>query len=87
VSRGREAVRLYTDDKTAMMDAVQGSAARLSATELLEATPMRAKHKRGVMRGAFERVQRAYRDKLTRLAAWDAVLHQHQREGMNHGRH
>ena len=39
VSRGREAVRLYTDDKAAMMDAVQGSAARLSATELMQAAP------------------------------------------------
>ncbi len=36
LSRGREAVRLYTDDKAAMMEAVQGSAARLSATELME---------------------------------------------------
>ena len=35
VSRGREGVRLYTDDKAAMMDAVQGSSARLSATELM----------------------------------------------------
>ena len=36
LSRGREAVRLYTDDKAAMMDAVQGSSARLSATELMD---------------------------------------------------
>jgi ATP-dependent exoDNAse (exonuclease V) alpha subunit len=86
VSRGREAVRLYTDDKAAMMDAVQGSAARLSATELLEAPPMKSSHKAGIARRVIERVQRAYRDKLTRLAAWDSLLHQHQREGMSHGR-
>jgi ATP-dependent exoDNAse (exonuclease V) alpha subunit len=43
VSRGKEAVRLYTDDKAAMMDAVQGSAARLSATELLQTEPPKRK--------------------------------------------
>lgn len=36
VSRGREAVRLYTDDKAAMQAAVQASAVRLSTTELLQ---------------------------------------------------
>jgi len=35
VSRGRESVTLYADDKQAMLDAVQASEARLSATELL----------------------------------------------------
>ena len=34
-SRGREAARIYTDDKAAMLDAVQSSSARLSATELM----------------------------------------------------
>jgi hypothetical protein len=81
VSRGREAVRLYTDDKTAMMDAVQSSAARLSASE---ETPINAKHRPGVVRRSFERVQSAYRDKLARLAAWNSV-HQ-QKEGIHFGR-
>ncbi len=36
VSRGREAVKLYTDDKQAMLDAVRSSGQRLSATELIE---------------------------------------------------
>ena len=36
VSRGRESVKLYTDDKEAMLDAVKTSGQRLSATELLE---------------------------------------------------
>jgi ATP-dependent exoDNAse (exonuclease V) alpha subunit len=85
-SRGREAVRLYTDDKAAMMDAVQGSAARLSATELMEDAPTKPKRNRGIVRRACERVQRAYRDKLARVAAWDAVNHQHQQESMTHGR-
>jgi conjugative relaxase-like TrwC/TraI family protein len=85
-SRGKEAVRLYTDDKTAMLDAVQDSAARLSATELLHDAPLKLKRKPGLVRRMFERVQRAYRDKLARLAATDAVEHQHQREAISHGR-
>jgi len=36
VSRVQEAVRLYTDDKAAVMDAVRTDAKRLSATELME---------------------------------------------------
>jgi conjugative relaxase-like TrwC/TraI family protein len=35
VSRGRESVKLYTDDKQAMLDAIRASGQRLSATELL----------------------------------------------------
>ena len=35
LSRGREGVKLYTDDKQAMFEAVQKSGARMSATELL----------------------------------------------------
>lgn len=45
VSRGREAVRIYTDDTQAMLDAVRTSGRRLSATELVagEAPAPRAK--------------------------------------------
>ena len=35
-SRGREGIRLYTDDKAAVMEAVKSDAKRLSATELME---------------------------------------------------
>lgn len=35
-SRGRESVKIYTDDKNALRDAVGGSAARLSALELMK---------------------------------------------------
>lgn len=35
VSRGRESVKLYTDDKVAMFDAIRATNERLSATELL----------------------------------------------------
>jgi conjugative relaxase-like TrwC/TraI family protein len=42
VSRGREAVRLYTDDKRALFDAVEKSGVRLSATELLKSEHTKA---------------------------------------------
>ena len=54
LSRGREAVRLYTDDKEAMMEAVQCSSARLSATELMAGEAQKR------MRKAVER-ERLYR--------------------------
>ena len=45
VSRGRESVKIYTDDKEAMLEAVRGSSQRLSATELLkgQTPPMHSK--------------------------------------------
>jgi len=60
-SRGREAVRLYTDDKASMFDAVKASAARLSASELLE--EKQAKPRRpGLMQRLFQmqRIQQIY---------------------------
>lgn len=41
VSRGREAVRIFTDDKQALREAVADSSARMSATELMEKKPGR----------------------------------------------
>ena len=84
VSRGREAVRLYTDDKAAMMDAVQGSAARLSATELMQPAP--AKPKRSYMqrlvRSGF--VQRTYIALRERMTAYShSIYHTPQREGLS----
>lgn len=35
-SRGRESVKIYTDDKAALRDAIGGSSARLSATEFMQ---------------------------------------------------
>jgi conjugative relaxase-like TrwC/TraI family protein len=71
VSRGREAVRLYTDDKRAMMEAVQGSAARMSASELMQ--PERAKPKpsfmqRMIRRGVVQRAYTAVRERMTAYA-------------------
>jgi conjugative relaxase-like TrwC/TraI family protein len=62
VSRGREAVRLYADDKAAMLDAVKASAARLSATELMQDAPTKPQCKPGILQRLFglHRIQRAY---------------------------
>jgi hypothetical protein len=88
LSRGREAVRVYTDDKEAMMDAIKRSSARLSATELMQGEEAMPARKPGVIRRAFERIQvahRSYKQKLARLVAWDAV-HKQQGEGRSLGR-
>jgi len=87
LSRGREAVRVYTDDKAAMMEVVQGSAARLSATELMaEEAPLikgRAKER------LYRQVRQANEQRRVRnvarnlLAAHDA--YQHPRE-LHHDR-
>jgi hypothetical protein len=69
VSRGREAVRLYTDDKAAMMDAVQSSAARLSATELMQAAPPESASPAICNGSSVGVVQRAYTALRERMAA------------------
>jgi conjugative relaxase-like TrwC/TraI family protein len=75
VSRGKEAVRLYTDDKAAMMDAVQASSARLSATELMQGDELKPKPKRKIPRGQrpsdMQAAQRLWMEKRERIAAWD----------------
>ena len=76
LSRGREAVRLYTDHKAAMMEAVQGSTARLSATELMEgeeAVRRKAARKRldDQARRAYWR-KREYNEALDIIAAHEA---------------
>jgi conjugative relaxase-like TrwC/TraI family protein len=62
VSRGREAVRLYTDDKEALKEAVQTDASRMTATELLHGANSRPS-KRPDSLGrliAMQRSRRAY---------------------------
>jgi conjugative relaxase-like TrwC/TraI family protein len=81
VSRGREAVRLYTDNKAAMMDAVQSSNARLSATELIRADPPKPKpsYMQRLIRSGV--IQRAYSAVRERMAAYQQTPHTIGREG------
>jgi conjugative relaxase-like TrwC/TraI family protein len=87
VSRGREAVRLYTDDKEAMMDAVQRSGARLSATELMQGEEAKPKPKRKIGLGErmfkMRQTYRLWMDKRARIAAWDAVHQQREGRGLD----
>jgi len=82
VSRGKEAVRLYTDDKEAMLDAIKGSSARLSASELMEE---KKKPRVGVMDRLFkvQQIQRAYRAMKERVAA--SRPNEVQKEAQSHG--
>lgn len=71
VSRGREAVRLYTDDKAAVMDAVRSNAARLSATELMQGNaPVKRKPSAVARLMKAQTIQRAYQAVRERIAAW-----------------
>ncbi len=70
VSRGRESVRLYTDDKAAVMDAVKADAKRFSATELMDGeAPAKRKSK---MRRLIhtQKIQRAYAAVRERMGSW-----------------
>lgn len=77
VSRGRESVRLYTDDKAAVMDAVRTDAKRLSATELMdgEAPVKRQPSKLSKLMRA-QVIQRAYAGVRDRIAARPEVERQ-----------
>jgi conjugative relaxase-like TrwC/TraI family protein len=81
VSRGKEAVRLYTDNKAAMLDAIKGSSARLSASELMQEP---VKRRAGVMERLFkvQQIQKAYRAVRERIAS--PRVDQSQREAPNH---
>jgi len=83
ISRGREAVRIYTDDKAAMLDAIKASAARLSATELMQAEPAKRKpsYMQRLVKTGF--VQRAYTALRLRMAAYQSI--QHDRGEISHG--
>ena len=71
VSRAREKVKLYTDDRTAMLGAVKESGARLSATELMEGKAPGAKPRVSIMRRMFrtKQIQNAFWAVRERLAA------------------
>ncbi|MGH7973584.1 MAG: AAA family ATPase, partial [Limisphaerales bacterium] len=92
LSRGREAVRLYTDDKAAKLDAVQSSSARLSATELMgEQKPAAPapKRKAGMLERLHHHARRVYYKLRERIAAHDYIVAydaQQQRKGLGHER-
>jgi hypothetical protein len=73
LSRGREFVRLYTDDKAAMLDAVHHSSARLSATELMGDALQKAKRKPGAVERITEQVRRTFRKLRERIAGYERV--------------
>ena len=85
ISRGREAVRIYTDDKAAMMDAIQHSAARLSATELMQ--PPLPKRKPSFTQRLIRSgvIQRAYTAVRERMAAYGHSINHPHREGLSLG--
>ena len=70
VSRGREAVRLYTDDKAAVMEAVKSDAKRLSATEMMqgEAPVSRASKTQRLIH--LQKIHQAYEGVKERMRAW-----------------
>ena len=84
VSRGREAVRIYTDDKEGMRAAIQASGARLSATEMMEGVAMPPKPRRGLRERLFklQHTYRIYKEKLTRLAMWSSINQQREGRGL-----
>jgi conjugative relaxase-like TrwC/TraI family protein len=93
LSRGREAVRLYTDNKAAMLDAVKDSSARLSATELMGTKQAEkaaeTKRKRTLLERFHRHARRVYYKLRERIAAQDyvhAYIAHQQRKGLGHER-
>lgn len=86
VSRGREAVRLYTDDRQGLMEAVKADASRLSATELLLGSttrPKRAGSSAKVV--SLVRARRAFEERRERLEVVALLRHPHAEAA--HARH
>lgn len=78
VSRGREAVKLYTDDKAAMLEGVKADASRLSATELLKpkAAPKRKRPDSTARLIGMQQIRRAYHAVRERVAAIGSFFHE-----------
>lgn len=89
LSRGREAVRIYTDDKAEMFDAVQSSSARLSATELMQARQPKPKPKPGLANRLYHHAHRVYHKLRERIASHEfvhAYIAHHSRKGPGYER-
>jgi ATP-dependent exoDNAse (exonuclease V) alpha subunit len=84
VSRGREAVRIYTDDKEALRTAIRSSGARLSATEMMEGVKAISKQKPGLRERLYklQRTYRLYKEKLVQLAMRNSINHQREGRGL-----
>jgi conjugative relaxase-like TrwC/TraI family protein len=84
VSRGREAVRIYTDDKEALRAAIQMSSARLSATELMEGVKAVSKPKTGLRERLFrlQQTYRIYKEKFAQLAMRNSINNQREGRGL-----
>lgn len=84
VSRGREAVRIYTDDKEGMRDAIQASGARLSATEMMEGVVPAHKPNPGLRDRlhSLRRTWRVYKERLAQLAMWRSLNQQREGRGL-----
>jgi ATP-dependent exoDNAse (exonuclease V) alpha subunit len=79
VSRGREAVKVYTDDAAALREAIQRSPDRLSAVELAKRAPKRPRF--NLRAFAFERQRIAQYMKQRTAAAWRQVQPQRHQPG------
>ena len=82
VSRAREAVKLYTDDKAEMFESVKSDASRLSATELLKprAAPMRKRPESAARLIGLQQIRRAYLALRERVATARDFIHSHVHE-------
>lgn len=78
VSRGREAVKLYTDDKAGMLESVKADASRLTATELLKpkAAPPRKRPDSTSRLIGLQQIRRAYHAVRERVAAVGSFFHE-----------
>ncbi|MGE3509285.1 MAG: MobF family relaxase, partial [Vicinamibacterales bacterium] len=85
VSRGRETVKVYTEDAAGLRDAIQRSPDRLSAVELVKRAPKRPRFQ--LTSFAFERQRVTEYLKRRATAAWQQVQRKREQpEGLDYAR-
>ena len=67
VSRGKESVAIYTDDKESMLQAMQEDSSRLSATEMMEGQAPVARSSKIARLIHIQKIQRAYAEVRERM--------------------
>jgi hypothetical protein len=67
ISRGRESVAIYTDDKEAMMQAAQEDSTRLSATELMDGQRPVVRSSKIARLIHTQKIKRAYQEVRERM--------------------